>query len=653
VQPTRLIGRERELDEVLALLHEDDVRLLTLTGPGGIGKTRLALDIAAQSVDRFAAGAWLVPLAAVTAPDLVLPAVAEALGVSEIEALPGFLRDRELLLVLDNFEHLQPAAPDIARLLVQSPHAKLLVTSREPLHLSGEHEYAVPALRESEALALFARRARAARSDFALDGGRDAVEAICAELDHLPLAIELAAARVKILPPRSLLERLNERLPLLTGGARDQPEQLRTLRGAIAWSYELLERDEQRAFRRLAVFGGGATLESAEAVAGAGLDTLASLVDKSLVVQREGLREEPRFAMLGTIGEFAREHLAESGEHDATMRGLAEWVVALLERWRSAMRDPYSWPDVAPEVPFELPNIRAVLSWARSADGRLFVQLAAAAATYHNRVPLPEGASIFEEALALATEPRDRLRLLGGRAGRALRSGDFAAAAAANIERFELATELGDDFDAAWAVHDHAIALSAAGLKEQALARSGEALRRFRSMGDEWGVAVATEMHGITSLELGDYERGRAYLEEGRKIVERRGFPSDYLRANLAAVALLQGQPRQAEELAREALEQFERTANGEWEAFAHELLGAAAAENGEYVSCARQLGRAAAIHEALNILVPSRASYERELTTSAEKRARAALGEEAFAAAWAAGRGTFGITDQRHREFA
>jgi predicted ATPase len=648
VQPTRLIGRERELNDVLAFLGEADVQLLTLTGPGGVGKTRLALETAAQALDRFAGGAWYVPLATIERPELVLPAIAQELGVTEVEALEGYLRDRELLLVLDNFEHLQPAAEGLARLLAASQRATALVTSRERLHLSGEQEYAVGALREPDAIALFARRARAARADFVLDGDEAAVAAICAQLDRLPLAIELAAARVKILPPRAMLGRLTERLLLLTGGARDLPERLRTLRGAIAWSNELLETEEQRVFRRLSVFAGGATFEAARTVAGAELDTLESLVDKSLLVQRPGLDEEPRFAMLGTIAEFASEELSGRGESDTTERALATWVLGLLERWRAAMRDPRRWPEVAPEVPYELPNIRAALTWARRADLALFVKLAAAAATYHNRVPLPESTEIFEEALLLAEDPRDRLQLLGGRAGRALRRGDFDAAAAANDARLAVATDLGDDFEAAWAVHDHAIALSGAGLKREAFARSADALARFERLANEWGIALATDMHAVTSLELGDAARAAEYFEREREIIERNGFPSEHMHANRAALALVNGDALEARQLAEDTLGVFERTGNSEMEAFAHEMLAAVDAATGDFQSCARHLGRADAIHESLNITTPNRAEYEQKLRAEAEARARAAIGAEQFAAAWSQGREARQLTDVR-----
>src|SRR5687768_14540386 len=289
VPATPFLGREAELAELSALLARDGVRLVTLTGPGGSGKTRLALQAAADAAEAFAAGVWWVPLAALRDPALVLDGASAALGASG--DLAEHIGDKRLLLLLDNFEHLTPAAADLAPLLAACPNLTLLVTSREPLHLAGEHEYAVDPLQRSEAVELFMTRALAARRDIVANGE---VALICERLDDLPLAIELAAARLKVLSPAVSLERLEQRLPLLAGGTRDAPERQRTLRATIEWSHELLTPDEQRLFARLAVFRGGCTLEAAEAVVDADLDTLQSLVDKSLV----RVRDSGRFWML-------------------------------------------------------------------------------------------------------------------------------------------------------------------------------------------------------------------------------------------------------------------------------------------------------------------------------------------------------------------
>ncbi len=393
IQPTLLIGREQEVAAVRRLLLTEAVRLVTLTGPGGVGKTRMALQVAAECADSFADGVFFVNLAAVSDPALVVSAIAQTLGIQEVagqplpERLKEYLREQRVLLLLDNFEQVAGGAMQVVDLLATCQKLRVLVTSRAVLHVRAEHEYAVSplalpdpahlpdlvALQHYSAVALFLERARATQSDFQLTtANASAIAEICVHLDGLPLAIELAAARVKLLPPPALLKRLSTRLAVLTGGLLDVPARQQTLRTTIAWSYQLLDAAEQRLFRSLAVFRGGCSLSAAEVVCGAEndasgealavLDSAASLINKSLLRQAEQEKEEPRLVMLETIREYAWEALATSAGAEATQRTHAAYYLAFAEEAEPGLAGAGRgrWLEYLQQ---ESENLRAALAW--------------------------------------------------------------------------------------------------------------------------------------------------------------------------------------------------------------------------------------------------------------------------------------------------
>ena len=365
VPTTAFLGRKKELAEVVDLLAREEMRLVTLTGPGGTGKTRLALQAAGLASDAYPDGVWWVPLAALRDPELVLRAAAHALGGNG--ALAEHIGDRRMLVLFDNFEQVVEAAFGLGELLSACPRLDALVTSREPLHLAAEQEYAVPPFAREEGVAFFSARARAVKTDFEPDR---TTSDICRRLDDLPLALELAAARIKALSPNQILERLEHRLPLLTGGARDVPERQRTLKATIDWSYDLLAEEEQRLFRRFAVFSGGCTLDAAQEVASADLDSLQLLVDKSLL-----RHSYERYWMLESIREYAAEHLEESGEADVLRRRHADHFLELVESAGLTL-EPEGEQQYA-LVRQELDNVRAALDWGIGADPELGLRLAA------------------------------------------------------------------------------------------------------------------------------------------------------------------------------------------------------------------------------------------------------------------------------------
>jgi predicted ATPase/class 3 adenylate cyclase len=436
VVATEFLGREEELGELVARASEPGLRLLTLTGPGGTGKTRCALQLAGELAERFPDGVRWAPLAALRDPGLVAPAVAQAVEVEEVPdesmsaAISRSLAAKRLLLLLDNCEHvLDAAAGVVSPLLAACPSVLVLATSREPLALAGEHVYPVQPLRPPDAVILFEARAKAAGAALDRDEHRVTVEALCARLDNLPLAVELAAARAAALPPGAILERLSDRLDVLKG-PRDVDERHRTLHGAIAWSHDLLDPNEQRLFRRFSVFVGGASLESLEAICEADLGELLSLVSKSLVRQHTAASGEPRYWMLETIREFAAAMLDDAGEATYRERHL-EWFATLARDWRERLGGPGSAARFE-RLEQDRENLRAAFAWAvacaeaRGEDaqgnfGEMAVSIAAVLAPLHLRHGrYAEAEDVVRSALALGPLAPESA-LLASRLGRVLR----------------------------------------------------------------------------------------------------------------------------------------------------------------------------------------------------------------------------------------
>src|SRR5438270_4049363 len=676
LQLTPLIGREHEVTAVVRLLRREKVRLVTFTGPGGTGKTRLALQVASclrallagkgskrgakELRDVFAGGVIFVSLASLNDPMLVIPTIARALGIRDNMGQPVFarlvevLQQKQVLLLLDNFEQIVEAAPQVADLLTSCPQLKLLVTSREVLHVRSEHEFAVPplalpdpahlpklaALARAPSVALFLQRAQAVRPEFKLTStNAKAVAEICVRLDGLPLAIELAAARMKLLSPQALLARLDRPLNMLTGGARDVPARQQTLRNTIEWSYQLLSAREQRLFRWLSVFVSGCTLQAAEAIcdlpddeAGYMLDGVASLVDKSLlkrVEQTEEGSEDQRLLMLETIREYGVEVLTASGESNAARQAHAGYFLHLAEEAEPALKGPLlvAWLD---RLEREHDNLRAALQWALEKgrgeialrlgialerfwvvrglrnEGRTFLEraltgsagvaadvrakaLLAAARLAFNQSNYEQGEVLAQQGLAL-------FRGLGDRRGIALslnrlgvaawRRGDFRSARVLLEEDLTLFREMGDRDRVAWSLFMHGLLDNKQGEFAGASSRFEESLVLFRELGNKRGIAASlTQLAGTLFVSQGNQDMIYPLLEQGLSLDREVGDKEGMAVASLLLgwVALKQGDTATARSRVEESLTLYREMEHREGMAEALSMLGKVEAARGDH----------------------------------------------------------------------
>jgi predicted ATPase len=628
VPATPFLGRERELAEVEELLARDDVRLLTLSGPGGTGKTRLGLQAAAQASDQYPGGVFWVPLAPLRDPELVFEQAGQAVGARD--GLAEAVGDKRLLLLLDNFEHVIAAAVELDALRARCPNLNVLVTSRELLGLPGEHAYAVPPLEPEEGTDLFLARARAAKSDFEPD---EAVTELCERLDNLPLALELAAARVRILSPRQLLERLSDRLDLLKGG-RGMAARQQTLRATIEWSYDLLKEEEQQLFARLAVFAGGCTPKAAEHICDADLDTLQSLVDKSLV----RVRDEGRFWMLETIREYALERLEASGEAEDLRRQHAGYFLALTEEAeRHLWNEEPEWLD---RLAQEYDNVRAAMDRLEAhGEWQLVLRTAGAIGDFWGmKGYLREASRRLERALAADTSPTiARAKALSAAADTAGAQGESAATRKEFIEEaLELYRQLRDVRGEALALFE--LGHLAADQGEYALAEehAEECIPLARESGDEKLVLYGKWLLGWACKGLGELERAQRLDEEVSEealAIGAKSLRSMTLEA-LSDFPIMEGRPEKGIRILAEAF-RVNREMDDTWRLpLIASRLAFALAAAGRAADAARVLSSGLALMNETGA-DPAWIRDRNERTCAA---AREQLGDHDFDAAWGDG---------------
>jgi predicted ATPase len=669
---SRFIGREREKSIIRDLLTAGDTRLITLVGPGGIGKTRLALEVGSGLVDRFD-GVVMVPLEEVSSADLVVSSIASSLGVPESPGQPlldlviNYLHPRKMLLIVDNFEQVVAAAGVLGQLITQTDQVMLLITSRERLRLSGERVVEVPPLqvpevvddadmlRRSDAVKLFIDRARAAGSDLDLDHDQlQTIAEICRRLDGIPLAIELAASRTKVVGPEELLRRLDRRLSFLTGGPRDLPPRQQTLRSTIAWSHDLLDDSERRLFARLAVFAAGFPLEAAETVcadddAPAVLDGIASLVDKSLVRTEDPLHGQPRFTMLQVVRDFALEQLDALAETERLRRAHADYYLGVITAAEPTLRrDP---GPVIEQYHADLPNIRAALRWSLQANeaGRI-ARMAIAMWPFLSAISpairslwiaglLSESVEVVQQALldetALSAAERAHAHL--GLGMLAFGQGDYERAAPALATAIDLYNELGDVRHKATAMVPLGViqALWDPNGGEDLLARAADT---FRELDDQWGLAFASLNLGGALLEHHRYTEAIPHLEESlqhARAVKAEVFLSNAL-INLGWVYHWLGNIEAARERLREAVKHAAVPDNRESLGRALEALAAVSVTAGDPKLAATLFGAADGVRRSIGagVWMTDRASHDQ---TAAELQTK--LGNTAYATAMDRGR--------------
>jgi predicted ATPase/class 3 adenylate cyclase len=669
LQLTTFLGREREIGEIAALLEQH--RLLTLTGPGGTGKTRLSLEVAARMLGRFPDGVFFVSLSPLHEVELVAPTIGHALGLPDSggrapeERIVDHLGEKHVLLVLDNFEQLVPAAPLVNELLTRAPNLSCLVTSRESLHLYGEHEYAVPplgvpplerggrpldgaGLSQYEAVALFIERATAVRPDFAVTNeNAPAVAELCIRLDGLPLAIELAAARTRILGPEAILQRLGDRLQLLSGGGSDRPERQQTLRGAIAWSYDLLDDADRRLFAALSVFEGGATFEAIDEVCGPvvqaeTLDGVASLVDKSLVRQRE-TNGEPRFSMLHTIREFAAEIAGELGVADDLRGRHARYFANMASRAAAVIMssDKRTWLD---RLMVEHDNLRLAIGWGiESRDATLALNLVADLWRFWQmRGFLDEGLDRVRAALALPEDDESaaaRGRGLEAAGGLSYWQGDMAVAEDYYSQAMERQRRTGDEHGIADALYNLSFVYAIPSATQMAnpgrtAELVGEALELYRRIGDRAGVARCLWSLSNGAWITGDVAQGEVYASEGLDVF--RDIDDRFLAGwSLYTIGMMRIQTDRLEAAAeplREALAIFSEAADVSGYVLVLDGLAAEAYRLGDLERSARLAAAVARLQETTGTgLTPA----NRELVGFTHEPL---IADPALAGAWAEG---------------